>query len=141
MPGGENSIDYPSDPDETTQIAIIVTILEKWIESDEDDGGDEEDVARSIVESLNARRWSLIEEANAADDIFFPKSIEGLQPSRRAVLEPILGAIQHQFPAARKEDCDRLAFQIAWDMLHATEGGDGTWRIYPLKNVDDYFGD
>ena len=65
--------------------------------------------------------------------------IEDLQPSRRAVSWPIYLAIREQFPEAAKSDCERLAFHLTWDILHATEIDEDVWRIYPLKNAEEYF--
>ncbi len=64
---------------------------------------------------------------------------EDLQPSRRAVSRPIYLAIRRQFPDAAISDCEQLALNIAWNILHATEIREDEWRIYPLKNADEYF--
>ncbi|MGO8869908.1 MAG: hypothetical protein ACLQPH_00635 [Acidimicrobiales bacterium] len=62
MPGGENSVAYPPDPDEDEQVEIIIAVITEWfgavLENREEDI---EDCAGNIAHALKNRRHALIE--------------------------------------------------------------------------------
>lgn len=48
MPGGENVVIVPDDPEQTAEIEVVISVLEDWgVDPD-----DREDCAREIVEEL-----------------------------------------------------------------------------------------
>jgi len=52
---------------------------------------------------------------------------------------PIMRAIETEFPAASREQCFNLAIHIVHEVLHPIEESPRVWKLYPLRNADDFY--
>jgi hypothetical protein len=53
---------------------------------------------------------------------------------------PVMRAVETEFPGASREQCFNLATHIIHEVLHPIEEHPGVWKLYPLRNADDYYG-
>lgn len=69
MPGGQDAIVLPEDPDDSVQMEIVMEHIHEWFASGDFTDDNVADCARGIVDCLNERRLELLGYFAESDDI------------------------------------------------------------------------